>query len=638
MTELQKLPQESKDMTADNIEKLSSIFPNCITEVKDKDGNVKKSVNFDVLKQMMSSNLIEGSERYEFTWPGKNAAILEANTPIRKTLRPCVEESKDWENTQNLYIEGDNLDALKLLQESYLGKIKMIYIDPPYNTGNDFIYKDNFHQSEDDYDEKSGSINEDGYRMYKNSDSFGRFHSNWCSMIYPRLLLARNLLSEDGVIFISIDDNEQENLKEICNEIFGQNNFVTQIVWEKVHTRKNSALYFSSSHEYILVYAKIKRQDSKDNVGFKRNLLPRDNTDAYSNPDNDPKGPWKADPITAHNYYAADYSITKPNGVVINRPKDRYWAYSEASIKQMIENNSIIWGDGDRMPMAKRYLCDVQEGLVPTTLFLRTFAGDSSSAKKQLDNLFPEVKGIFDYSKPVSLIEKLLQIGSDKNDIILDFFSGSSTTANAILSMNATDNGHRKFIMVQVPEVNLSTSEQYKNGFKTICDIGKERIRRAGAAINEKNSSKKIDIGFRVLKIDDSNMKDVYYNPEALTQDLLLSLESNIKDDRTDLDLLFSTLLDFGLTLDKQIKEEVIDGKKILIYNDDAEEGADLIACFEDNISEELIKEIAKRKPSKAVFKDSSFANSPVKINLFELFKLYAEIDADELPFRVKVI
>lgn len=434
---MDKMKMESVDMTEQNIEKIGALFPNCITEAVGEDGKLKKAINFGMLKQMLSSDVIDGEEAYEFTWVGKKAAMVEANKPIRKTLRPCKEESVDWDTTENLYIEGDNLEVLKLLQESYLGKVKMIYIDPPYNTGNDFIYNDDFKMSSEEYADDSGAVDEDGNRMFKNTDSNGRFHSDWCSMIYSRLQLARYLLTDDGVIFVSIDDNEQENIKKICDEVFGAINFVTQIVWEKVHTRKNSAINFSSSHEYVLCYAKKKRFNSNDKEGFKRNLLPRDNTDAYSNPDNDPKGPWKTDPITAHNYYAADYKITKPNGVVISRPQDRYWAYSEESIKRMISENAIVWGEGNSMPLAKRYLCDVQDGLVPVTLFSREFAGDSSQAKKQLDMLFHDCKGIFDYTKPVSLIYRLLQIGTNDDDIILDFFSGSSTTAQAVMQLNA---------------------------------------------------------------------------------------------------------------------------------------------------------------------------------------------------------
>ena len=541
---------------------------------------------------------------------------MEANKPIRKTLRPCKEESVNWGNTENLYIEGDNLEVLKLLQESYLSKVKMIYIDPPYNTGSDFIYRDDFKQSATDYDEDSGVYDEDGNRMFRNTDTNGRYHSDWCSMIYSRLLLARNLLTDDGVIFISIDDNEQENLKKCCDEVFGARNFIAQIVWEKVHTRKNSAINFSSSHEYILCYAKVRRNYSSDTVGFKRNLLPRDNTDAYSNPDNDPKGPWKTDPITAHNYYAADYTITKPNGVVIKRPQDRYWAYSESTIKRMIAENAIVWGEGNSTPLAKRYLCDVQEGLVPVTLFSREFAGDSSLAKKQIDSLFEECKGVFDYTKPVKLITRLLQIGSNPEDIILDFFSGSATTAHAVMQLNAEDGGHRKFIMVQIPEKCAEASEAYKAGYSNICEIGKERIRRAAKKITEEHPDAKFDGGFRVLKLDGTNMKDVYYAPVDYQQTFLDQLESNIKEDRTDLDLLFGCLLEWGLPLSLPYQSESIDGCMVHNYND-----GDLIACFDEDIPDSVIKAIAKRQPLRAVFRDSSFVGSPAKINVTQIFK-----------------
>ena len=646
---MDKLRMESPDMTAQNIDRIAALFPNCITEMPDEERSTpekkvyKRAINFELLKQMLSPDVVDGDEAYEFTWVGKKAAIVEANKPIRKTLRPCMAESKDWDTTENLYIEGDNLEVLKLLQESYLGKVKMIYIDPPYNTGNDFIYADDFKMESEEWKVESGEWSEEGDRLFKNTDSNGRFHSDWCSMIYSRLMLARNLLTDDGVIFISIDDNEQENLKKCCDEVFGARNFIAQIAWEKVHTRKNSAINFSSSHEYILCYAKVRRNYSGDTVGFKRNLLPRDNTDAYSNPDNDPKGPWKTDPITAHNYYAADYTITKPNGVVIKRPQDRYWAYSEDTMKRMIAENAIVWGEGNSMPLAKRYLCDVQDGLVPVTLFSREFAGDSSQAKKQIDSLFEECKGVFDYTKPVKLITRLLQIGSNPEDIVLDFFSGSATTAHAVIQLNAEDGGHRKFIMVQLPEKCDEASEAYKAGYKNICEIGKERIRRAGekilkeqlannnSTLNSPNS--KLDIGFRVLKLDSTNMKDVYYAPSDYDQDFLHQLESNIKDDRTDLDLLFGCLIDWGLPLSLPYKSEQIDGCTVHTYND-----GDLIACFDANVPESVVKEIAQRKPLRAVFRDSGFASSPEKINMFEIFKLYMPEDAGDISKCVRVI
>ena len=531
----------------------------------------------------------------------------------------CSSGSVDFDNTENLYIEGDNLEVLKLLQETYLGKVKMIYIDPPYNTGHDFVYSDTFTQSIDDYVNNSGQIDEEGNVLFQNMESNGRFHTDWLNMIYPRLKLAKDLLTDDGVIFISMDDNEQENLKKCCDEVFGANNFITQIVWEKVHTRKNSAINFSSSHEYILCYAKRKRNTSSDTEGFKRNLLPRDNTDAYSNPDNDPKGPWKTDPITAHNYYAADYTITKPNGIVISRPQDRYWAYSEESIKRMIAENAIIWGDGDSIPLAKRYLCDVQDGLVPITLFSREFAGDSSSAKKQVDLLFPECRGIFDYTKPIKLLTRLLQIGSNFDDIILDFFSGSATTAHAVMQLNAEDGGQRKFIMVQLPEETDEKSEAYKAGYKNICEIGKERIRRAAKKIVEENPKAKFDGGFRVLKCDTSNMKNVYYNPAEYEPSLFTSLEDNIKEDRTPEDLLFQVMLDLGVLLSSKIEEITIAGKRVFSVEDNY-----LIACFDDNVTEEVITEIAKQKPYYFVMRDSSMANDSVATNFEQIFAAYS--------------
>lgn len=625
---MENLKMHTPDLAYENFKKLSALFPNAVTETKDENGNVVRAIDTDVLRQEISATVVEGpQERYQFTWPDKKKSVVLANQPIAKTLRLNREKSvgKDGTpgniDTENIYIEGDNLDALKLLQETYLGKVKMIYIDPPYNTGNDFIYEDDFSQNADEYLGNSGQFDEEGNKLVQNTESNGRFHTDWLNMLYPRLRFAKDLLSDDGVIFISIDDNEQENLKKICDELFGSNNFITQIAWEKVHTRKNSAINFSSSHEYILCYAKIKRNYSGDTVGFKRNLLPRDNTDAYSNPDNDPKGPWKTDPITAHNYYAADYTITKPNGIVIKRPQDRYWAYSEDSIKKMIKENAIIWGDGDSMPMVKRYLCDVQDGLVPITLFFREFAGDSSQAKKQIDSLFNECKGIFDYTKPVKLILRLLQIGSNSGDIILDFFSGSATTAHAVMQLNAEDGGHRKFIMVQLPEQTDVKSEAYKSGYKTICEIGEERIRRAGKKIKEESplTTTDLDIGFRVFKVDSSNMEDVYYRPADYNQGQMELFADNIKTDRTPEDLLFQVMLDLGILLSSDIQETEIVGKKVFSVADGY-----LIACFDKDVTEESVKAIAQKQPVYAVFRDSSIASDSVATNFEQIFETYS--------------
>ena len=617
----------SLDGVAKNIELIGQLFPNAITEVK-RGEKLEKAIDFDILRQELSDSIVEGrEERYQFTWPDKKKAILAANAPINAALRPIVADSVAKDGTpggfdsENLYIEGDNLEVLKLLRETYLGKVKMIYIDPPYNTGNDFVYEDDFSAKAADYLENSGQFDEYGQRMVTNLNTNGRFHTDWLNMIYPRLKVARDLLADDGVIFISIDDNEQENLKKICDEIFGESNFVAQIVWEKVHTRKNSAINFSSSHEYILSYAKIRRNDSNDVTGFKRNLLPRDNTDAYANPDNDPKGPWKADPITAHNYYAADYTITKPNGTVISRPKDRYWRYSKETIEKMIAENAIIWGNGDSMPLGKRYLCDVQNGLVPVTLFSREFAGDTSLAKRIIDDIFYDCKGIFGYTKPVKLITRLSQIASDKDSLILDFFSGSATTAHAVMQLNAEDGGHRKYIMVQLPELTSENSEAYKAGYKNICEIGKERIRRAGRKIKEEAGlmAQDLDFGFRCLRLDSSNMKDVYYKPEDLGQMELDKLIDNVKEDRSAEDLLFQVMLELSLELSLPI--ETIDIADYKVFKVD---GNYLIACFEPNITEDVVTAIAKEKPYYAVLRDSSLLNDSLATNFEQIFKAYS--------------
>lgn len=605
---MKKLKMRSKDITKENVEKIGKLFPNVITEIKDEDGNITHAIDFELLQQELSDEIVEGSkERYQLTWPGKKEAIVGANTPIDKTLRPVKEDSVNWEDTENLYIEGDNLEVLKLLQESYLNKIKCIYIDPPYNTGKDFIYKDNFTQDKDEYAEESGQIDEYGNRLFQNTEYNGRFHSDWLTMMYPRLKLARNLLSDDGVIFISIDDNEVHNLRKICDEIFGERNFVATVVWEKMHTRKNSARFFSESHDYIICVA-------KNRDFFKRNLIPREDTSAYKNPDNDPRGPWKLDPIYANNPYDVDYIIEKPNGIKLSRPTGRYWRYSEETIKKAIDEGKIIWGKDDSYPMLKRYLYEVSDGLVPTTLFDRNFAGDNMQGNDEIKQLF-KIEKIFAYPKPTKLLKRLLQIGANKNDIVLDFFSGSATTAHAVMQLNAEDGGHRKYIMVQLPEPCDEKSEAYKAGYETIAEIGKERIRRAGKKIKEETGAD-IDYGFRVYRVDSSNMKDVYYKPDELDQNLLDQLESNIKEDRTGLDLLTQVMLEAGLELSLPIETKKIYGKEVHFVAGDS-----LVACFDEDVDEKLVKEIAKTKPLKVVFRDNSFKSCPDRINLEEIFK-----------------
>ena len=610
---MDKMRMESIDMTAQNIEKIGALFPNCITETKGADGKPKKAINFELLRQMLSGDVVEGDEAYEFTWVGKKAAIVEANKPIRKTLRPCKEESVNWDSTENLYIEGDNLEVLKLLQESYLSKVKMIYIDPPYNTGNDFIYRDDFKQSAAEYDEDSGVYDEDGNRMFKNTDTNGRFHSDWCSMIYSRLMMARNLLTDDGVIFISIDDNEQENLKKCCSEVFGGQNFVAQLVWERAFSPKNDARFISNSHDYVLMYV-------KDITRFVIGRLPRteEANARYSNPDNDPRGVWMSSDISVKTYNAeCDYPITAPSGRVIEPPAGRCWSLSKKSFLERLQDNRIWFGpDGNGVPRIKRFLTDLKhDGMAPTSIMFFKDVGHSQEGAQEVSKLLDG--GYFSGPKPQRLMQRLLTLANLKEDsIVLDFFSGSASTAHAVMSKNAEDTGNRKFIMVQLPEPCDEKSEAYKAGYSNICEIGKERIRRAAKKIAEEHPDAKFDGGFRVLKLDDTNMKDVYYAPADYQQNLLEQLESNIKEDRTDLDLLFGCLLEWGLPLSLSYQSENIEGCTVHNYND-----GDLIACFDENIPDSVMKTIAKRQPLRVVFRDSSFAGSPAKINVTQIFK-----------------
>lgn len=609
---------ESVDMTAQNIEKIGSLFPNCITETIDENGKGKNVINFELLKQMLSSDVIDGDEAYEFTWVGKKASIVEANKPIRKTLRPCKEESVDWDNTENLYIEGDNLEALKLLQESYLNKVKMIYIDPPYNTGNDFIYNDDFKMTSEEYAEEISELDEDGNRMFKNTDTNGRFHSDWCSMIYSRLMLARNLLSDDGVIFISIDDNEQANLKKCCEEIFGAQNFVAQLIWERAFSPKNDAKFVSNSHDYVLMFAK---NISQYIIG----RLPRtaEANARYSNPDNDPRGVWMSSDISVKTYNAeCDYPITTPSGRIIEPPAGRCWSLSKKSFLERLQDNRIWFGpDGNSVPRIKRFLTDLKhDGMAPTSIMFFKDVGHSQEGAQEVSKLLNG--GYFNGPKPQRLMKRLLTLANLQSDaIVLDFFSGSASMAHAVMSQNAEDSKQIKYIMVQLPENTDKKSEAYKAGYKNICEIGKERIRRAGKKIKEEAPliTQNLDIGFRVLKLDDSNMNEVYYSPDDYSQGFLNQLESNIKEDRTDLDLLFGCLLDWGLPLSLPYSSEQIEGCTVHNYND-----GDLIACFDENIPNSVIKEIAKKEPLRAVFRDSGFASSSSKINVGEIFKLMA--------------
>ncbi|WP_202980084.1 site-specific DNA-methyltransferase [Catenibacterium mitsuokai] len=608
---------------------IGELFPNCITETIDENGKPKKAINFDMLKQMLSDNVLEGDEAYEFTWVGKKAAIVESNKPIRKTLRPCKEESVDWDNTENLYIEGDNLEVLKLLQESYLNKVKMIYIDPPYNTGNDFIYRDDFAKSENEYLEEKGIYDLDGNKMYKNTDTNGRFHSDWCSMMYSRLMLARNLLTKDGVIFISLDDGEFDNLRKICNEVFGEKNFLECLIWKKRATPPNDR-NIGRIHEFVLCYAK-----ELENVSL--GLLPRDekSISRYSNPDNDSRGPWVASDLSANGkggriVQSCIYPIVNPqNGKEYFPSEGRCWLFNKEKMDAWIAEGRVSFRENTGAPFLKRYLSEVRQGLTLPTIM--TEFGYSQTSAAEGDKLFG-IKGVFEYAKPTTLINPLIRVGApNDDDIIMDFFSGSSTTAHAVFQLNAELGSKKKFIMVQIPEKCNESSAAYKAGYRTICELARDRIKKAGIQIqNEKTdlfTKKELDIGFRVLKVDSSNMNDVYYAPSDYSQGFLNQLESNIKPDRTDLDLLFGCLLEWGLPLSLPYSSEEIDGCTVHDYND-----GDLIACFDENVPDSVVKAIAKKKPLRAVFRDSSFSDSPSKINVGEIFKLLAP------DTRVKVI
>ncbi len=619
---------ETVSLTERNIDKVAEMFPNVVTEVKDSDGTVRRAIDFDALKAELSADAVEGRECYEFTWAGKTDAKIEASKTIRKTLRPCKEESKNWDTTQNLYIEGDNLDVLKLLQESYLGKVKMIYIDPPYNTGNDFVYADDFRMKQDEYEEMLDLTDDDGNRMIRNPETLGRFHSNWCSMIYSRLKLARNLLTDDGVIFISIDDNEQANLKKICDEIFGAENFAACIPWQSRLSIQNDT-DFSISHEYVLVYAKNRRLENrrlkegnalswhnKDSFVFRP--LPLDKS-KFENPDNDPRGVWKADPFDAPNVRPnLTYVVTNPvTGEQHLPPSGRHWRISQEKFASALAEGRIIFGkNGTGRPQMKSFYEEKKDfGSIDNSWFSGEKIGTITAATKELQTIFNNAP--FDTPKPTSLLLKLLRIGFvEPNDIILDFFSGSATTADAVMQLNAEDGGNRKFIMVQIPEKCDEKSEAFKAGYKNICEIGKERIRRAGEKIVAETGKTDLDIGFRVLKLASTNMKDVYYTPAELTQKLLANTENNIKDDRTDMDLLYGCLLDWGVELSLPHETKQIGGCSVHFVN-----RTDLIACFDANVPETVVRAIAAEKPVRVVFRDSSFKNISDKNNVTEIFK-----------------
>lgn len=651
---MDKLKMQTANKADENFKKLAAMFPNAVTETVDENGEVVRAIDKDVLMQEISCKVVDGNEeRYQFTWPDKKKSVLLANAPINKTLRPCREESVDFDNTENLYIEGDNLEVLKLLQETYLGKVKMIYIDPPYNTGNDFVYADDFAQSTDEYLENSGQFDEDGNRLVKNLDSNGRFHTDWLNMIFPRLKLAKDLLSDDGVIFISIDDNEVENLRKNCDEVFGEVNFVANMIWQQ--GKKSSGNLIGVNHEYMLVYAKNKsiidkpetpfrqKKQGLDKIYLKYEQLKKKFGDDYSSIQNGMKEFYNSlaenDPAYPHRLYCLVDErglFQSDNSAAPDKPETRShrplihpitkkptavpamgWRFTDKTLDELVEKGYMHFGvDETKVPRVKRYLKEYEYEL-PATVFYKPGAAASSELQKLMD------KKIFDNPKDKNELMRIIGFLTDndsENDFyILDFFSGSATTAHAVMQLNAEDGGNRKFIMVQLPEETDEKSEAYKAGYKNICEIGKERIRRAAKKIAEENPEAKFDGGFRVLKCDSSNMKEVYYNPAEYEPSLFSRLEDNIKEDRTPEDLLFQVMLDLGVLLSSKIEATTIAGKKVFSVEDNY-----LIACFDDNVTEEVITEIAKQKPYYFVMRDSSMANDSVATNFEQIFAAYS--------------
>ncbi len=633
-----RLQMHTNDIVNTNIEMIGKLFPNCLTERvagKDKNGKniIGTGIDFDKLRLELSKDIVEGAqERYQFTWPGKREAIRIANTPSNMTLRPDRESSVDFDNTGNLYIEGDNLEVLKLLREDYLGKVKMIYIDPPYNTGNDFVYEDDFSQTAGEFRDKSGMFDEDGNMILQNyevnSESNGRFHTDWLNMIYPRLKVARDLLTEDGVIFISIDDNEVENLRKVCDEVFGERNFIAQLIWERAFSPKNDARFVSNSHDYVLMFTR-----NIDSFVIGRLDRTAEANARYSNPDNDPRGVWMSSDISVKTYNAAcDYTITTPSGKIIEPPAGRCWRLSKKAFFERLQDNRIWFGpNGDNTPRIKRFLSELKfDGMAPTSILFYKDVGHSQEGAQEVVSLFGD-KGVFDGPKPVRLLQRLITLANLKDDsIVLDFFSGSATTAHALMKTNFEKGTDRKFILVQLPE---AVSDKKKGqGYSTICEIGKERIRRAGKKIMEELEAKKadnglfdkeseptrLDVGFRVLKLDTSNMQDVYYTPEDSSAATLF--DDNVKPDRTPEDLLFQVMLECNLPLSAKIERKTIAGKEVFSVNDDY-----LIACFDDDVNETVITEVAKRKPYYFIMRDSSLSSDQVADNFEQIFNAYSK-------------
>ena len=585
-----------------------------------------------MLRQLLGDNAVENApEAYEFKWVGKQAARAEVLRPTKKTLRPVKEDSVDWDNTENLYIEGDNLEVLKLLQKSYLGKVKMIYIDPPYNTGNDFVYHDHFAHSKQEEDLFAGNVDELGNRYLKNTDSNGRYHSDWCSMIYSRLMVARTLLTEDGVIFISIDDNEVENLRKICDEVFGEGNFIAQLVWERAYSPKNDAKFVSNSHDYVLMVAK-----NSDEFVIGRLDRTEEANARYSNPDNDPRGIWKPSDMSVKTYNAeCDYSITTPSGRVVEPPAGRCWSLSKKAFFERLQDNRIWFGsDGNSVPSIKRFLTELKhEGMAPTSILFYKEVGHSQEGAKEVVALFGD-KGVFDGPKPVRLIERLITLANLKEDsIVLDFFSGSATTAHALMQVNAKKDKSCKYILVQLPELVSETKKDL--GYKNICEIGEERIRRAGKKIKEEFplTTADLDTGFRVFRLDEGNYEDVERSPNDINQAQLDLFLDNIKTDRNELDLLFGCMLDWGVQLSLPMEQEEVDGKTIYTVND-----GDLVACFAEGVTENVVKAMAGKMPLRVIFRDSCFDKDADKINIYETFKQMMDWSDQEVVNNIRVI
>lgn len=625
---MEKLKMHTPDLAEENYKKLAALFPDAVTETKDENGNTVRAIDKDVLMQEINAKVVDdGQERYQFTWPNKRKAVVLANAPIAKTLRFEKEKSVGRDGTpggtdsENIYIEGDNLDALKLLQETYLGKVKMIYIDPPYNTGNDFIYEDDFSQKAADYAENSGQTDEEGNRLVQNSESNGRFHTDWLNMLYPRLCLAKDLLANDGLIFISIDEHESHNLRKICDEIFGAQNFITQIVWEKRYTRSNNARRFTTLTEPVVCYAK--------NIMFVSDIKERRNEKAdsiYSNPDNDPRGPWTSvsyvNPASKNQRPNLVYKLHNPiTGADVEHPTNA-WKYERATYEKHVKENRLYWGkNGENVyPRLKKYLFEMEGGMVPVDLWRQQITGTTDQASKELESLLG--RKIFNFPKPKELVMRIVSLiingNKRENGIILDFFSGSGTSAHAVMQLNAEDNGHRKYILMQLPAETGETSEAYKMGYKTICDIGEERIRRAGKKIKEETGAD-IDYGFRCFRVDSSNMKDVYYKPSDVKQAELDLFTDNIKEDRTPEDLLIQVMLDLGVLLSSKVEEKEIAGKKVFSVADGY-----LIACFDRDVTDDVVTAIARKHPFYAVFRDSSFSSDSVAANFEQIFDTYS--------------